>query len=106
MQQTHGSRGPKDTALLEMVNNRQLILYDAPELRQMTAGADAKELGNGLVFLKKASGRAKIDLLVALSNCADEAAYYQPAVVVSQVVPASRLLEGHPLKAYYGKGFL
>jgi hypothetical protein len=71
--QTHSSRGPKDTALYEMVANRQLMLYDDPELKQAAAGANAKELGNGLLFLKKASGRAKIDLLVALANVANEA---------------------------------
>jgi phage terminase large subunit-like protein len=58
-----------------MVNNRQLMLYDHPDLKKAAAGANAKELGNRLIFLKKASGRAKIDLLVALSNCADEAIF-------------------------------
>ena len=47
------------------------------------AGASAKELGNGLIFLKKASGRARIDLLVALSNCADEA--QRPHVAMSDL---------------------
>lgn len=70
--QTHASRGPKDTSLLEMVNNRQLILYDDSELRKAPAGASAKELGSGLIFIKKA-GRLKIDLLVALANVANEA---------------------------------
>lgn len=72
VQQTHGSRGPKDTALYEMTANRELVLYDHPDLRSAASGAYAKELGNGLIFLQKA-GRAKIDLLVALANCADEA---------------------------------
>lgn len=71
--QTHATRGPKDTALYEMVANRQLVLYDHPDLRGAVSGANAKELGNGLIFLQKAHGRAKIDLLVALSNCADVA---------------------------------
>ena len=70
--QTHATRGPKDTELWEMVSNRELVLYDDPELRHAAANANAKELGNGLVFLTK-SGRGKIDLLVALSNCANEA---------------------------------
>jgi hypothetical protein len=70
--QTHTTRAPKDTALLEMVNNRELMLYEDPDLRRAAAGANARELGNGLIFLKKA-GRAKIDLLVALSNVANVA---------------------------------
>jgi phage terminase large subunit-like protein len=73
VQQTHSSRGAKDTALYELVSNRQLVLYDHPDLRRAASGAHAKELGNGLLFLQKAGGRAKIDLLVALSNCANEA---------------------------------
>jgi hypothetical protein len=80
--QTHSNRGPKDTALYEMVSNRQLMLYDHPDLRKAAAGASAKELGNGLLFLKKASGRAKIDLLVALSNVADEARRNEPTVMI------------------------
>jgi len=72
--QTHSSRGPKDTRLYELISNRQLVLYDHPDLKYAAAGANAKELGNGQIFLQKASGRAKIDLLVALANCADEAA--------------------------------
>lgn len=71
--QTHATRGPKDTALYEMVANRQLVLYDHPDLRNAAGGANVKELGNGMLFLRKASGRSKIDLLVALSNCASEA---------------------------------
>ena len=70
--QTHASRGPRDTALYEMAVTRRLVLYDDPDLRNMAAFADAKELGNGQLFIKK-SGRGKIDLLVALSNCAMEA---------------------------------
>jgi hypothetical protein len=70
--QTHQTRGPKDTALYEMAVNRELVLYDDPEIRKAVAGATAKELGNGLLFIGKA-GRQKIDLLVALSNCANEA---------------------------------
>ncbi len=75
--QTHSSRGPKDTALLEIASNRQLMLYDHPDLRTMASGAAAKELGSGLIFLKKA-GRAKIDLLIALSNVANEAIFAAP----------------------------
>lgn len=73
VQQTFAGRGPKDTTLFQLASNRQLVLYDHPELRYAAAGASAKELGNGLIFLKKAGGRLKIDLLVALSNVADEA---------------------------------
>jgi hypothetical protein len=75
--QTHATRGPKDTALWEMVANRELVLYDDPELRKAAASATAKELGNGMIFLGKA-GRGKIDLLVALANVADEARYKNP----------------------------
>jgi len=71
--QTRSTRAPKDTRLWEMVTNRELVLYDDPDVRNMAAGANAQELGDGRLFLKKASGRSKIDLLVALSNCADEA---------------------------------
>jgi hypothetical protein len=70
--QTHATRGPKDTALYEMAVNKELVLYDHPEIRQAAAGANARELGNGLIFLQKA-GRGTIDFLIALSNCADEA---------------------------------
>lgn len=68
--QTHATRGPKDTALQQMVGDRELILYPDPDIAGAAAGANAKELGNGLIFLKKA-GRLKIDLLVALSNVTD-----------------------------------
>jgi phage terminase large subunit-like protein len=71
--QTHSGRGPKDTALFELIANRRLVLYDHPDVRTAAQFADAKELGNGLVFLTK-SKRGKIDLLVALSLCANEAA--------------------------------
>ena len=71
--QTRSTRAPKDSRLFEMVANRELMLYDHPELRKMAAGANAQELGDGRIFLKKASGRSQIDLLVALSNCANEA---------------------------------
>jgi phage terminase large subunit-like protein len=70
--QTHASRGPKDTRLYEAICNRELLLYDHADLRNATAGASAKELGNGLIFIQKA-GRLKIDLLIALANCVDEA---------------------------------
>lgn len=70
--QTHSSRGPRDTRLYEAVANRELVLYDDPDLEAAASGANAKELGNGMIFLQKA-GRAKIDLLIALSNCASEA---------------------------------
>jgi hypothetical protein len=76
--QTHGSRGPKDTALYEMAVNGELVLYDHPDLKLATAGASAKELPNNQIFLQKAGGRLKIDLLVALSNCANEARDYVP----------------------------
>jgi hypothetical protein len=79
--QTHSTRAPKDTALLEIASNRQLMLYDDNELRHAASGANAKELGNGLIFLKKASGRSKIDLLIALSNVADEPIYKKPAEI-------------------------
>lgn len=79
--QTHSTRGPKDTALLDMVNGRQLMLYPHADLTNLASKAHAKELGNGLIFLKKASGRAKIDLLIALSNVASEAIYNQPGKV-------------------------
>lgn len=72
--QTHGIRGPRDTALLELVNNRRLVLYAHSDFEHLSSKAAVKELGNGLIFIKKASGRAKIDLLIALSNCASEAA--------------------------------
>jgi len=70
--QTQATRGDKDTTLYEMAINSDLVLYDHPDLRNMASHAAAKELGDGRIFLKKA-GRGKIDLLVALSNCADEA---------------------------------
>ena len=76
--QTHASRGPKDTALYDLAVNGQLVLYDAPEIRKATTSASAKELGNGLLFIQKA-GRGRIDLLIALSNCASEAANPMPA---------------------------
>jgi hypothetical protein len=69
--QTHASRGPKDTALFELAANGQLVLYDDPELKAMASAASARELGNGLLWIEK-GGRGKIDLLIALSNCADE----------------------------------
>lgn len=71
--QSQASRGPRDTALLELINDRKLMLYDHPDFHHLSSKAMAKELGNGMVFLKKASGRAKIDLLIALSNCTSEA---------------------------------
>ncbi len=97
--QTHANRGPKDTALLEMAHNGQLVLYDAPELKNAAAGANAKELGNGLIFLRKASGRAKIDLLVALSNVGSEALYPSPP-------PAGDLVEYDETEVFniYGVG--
>lgn len=71
VKQTHATRGPKDTALYEIATRGGLVLYNDQELSNMTAGASAKELGNGMIYLQKAGGRSKIDLLVALSNCAD-----------------------------------
>lgn len=71
--QTHASRGPKDSSLFQLAADGDLVLYPDKELENMAAGAAAKELGNGMIFLKKSGGRAKIDLLIALSNCADVA---------------------------------
>jgi hypothetical protein len=70
--QSHSNRGPKDTTLYELAASGKLILYDNEDLRNMASGASAKELSNGQIYLAKAGGRSKIDLLVALSNCADE----------------------------------
>jgi len=70
--QTHGSRGPRDTSLWELAVNGELVLYDDDELKYAASYASAKELGNGLLFITK-TGRGKIDLLVALSNCASAA---------------------------------
>jgi hypothetical protein len=70
--QTHGSRGPHDTTLYELVVNRRLVLYDMPEIRGMARFANAKELGDGRIFITKAA-RGKIDALIALSNCASPA---------------------------------
>lgn len=70
--QNHSVRGPKDTYLQQLAQDRRLMLYPNPELETMVAGASAREIGNSLIFLKKASGRSQIDLLVALSNCADQ----------------------------------
>jgi len=66
--QTRSSRAPHDTRLYEAIVNQELALYPDKDLRTMALGASAVELGNELLFLKKA-GRAKIDLLIALSNC-------------------------------------
>ncbi len=71
--QTHATRGPKDTALYDLIADRRLVLYDHPDLKYAAAGANAKELGDGMLFLQKASGRSKIDLLIALANVADVA---------------------------------
>ena len=68
--QTHKSRGPKDTALYEMILSRRLVVYDHPDLRSLAGNASAKTLPDGRLFLQKA-GRGKIDLLVAISNVAD-----------------------------------
>ena len=57
---------PKDTALHDMIADRRLVLYDHPDLRGAARFANAKELGNGLLFLCKSGGRGKID---ALSLC-------------------------------------
>ena len=78
--QTRSTRGAKDTTLWELASTGRLALYDDPELRRMAAGANATELGDGRLFLRKASGRSKIDLLIALSNVADEIAS-EPGVV-------------------------
>jgi hypothetical protein len=65
--QTHGSRGPSDTALYELARNGDLVLYDNDELAGAASYASAKELDNGLLFITK-TGRGKIDLLIAMSN--------------------------------------
>ena len=88
--QTHGSRGPKDTALWEMAVNGELVLYDDDQLRYAASYASAKELGNGLLFITK-TGRGKIDLLIALSNCASEARQQQRALDPSLVERAVNL---------------
>lgn len=67
--QTHASRGPRDTRLMDLINSRKLVLYDDPDIHNLASQARAKELPNGQIFLKKASGRSKIDLLIAMSNC-------------------------------------
>lgn len=72
--QSHASRGPKDTYLYDAIMGRRLVLYDHPDIKNLASQAQAKELPNGQIFLKKASGRSKIDLLIALSNCAQSAA--------------------------------
>ena len=64
--------GPRDTRLYDLAINKDLVLYDDPDVRNAAAYATAKELGNGLLFIKK-KGRGKIDLLIALSNCASAA---------------------------------
>jgi len=102
--QTHSTRGPKDTALLDMVNGRQLMLYPHADLTDLASKAHAKELGNGLIFLKKASGRSKIDLLIALSNVANEAIYNKPAIL--QILPINPFYGGgedYPPMRLYGK---
>jgi phage terminase large subunit-like protein len=66
--QTHRSRGPADTALWQLARDGMLILYDDPELRAAVTSANAKELGNGQLFIQKASARGRVDLLVAMSN--------------------------------------
>lgn len=71
--QTHATRGPKDTGLYTLVCDQRLVLYDHPDLKWAAAGANAQALPNGQLFLKKSSGRSKIDLLVALANVADVA---------------------------------
>lgn len=71
--QTHASRGPKDTGLLDLVHTQKLVLYQHPDIKNLSSQAQSKELGNGQIFLRKASGRSRIDLLIALSNCASEA---------------------------------
>lgn len=73
--QTHSSRGPKDTTLYNLIQARRLMLYPHDDLKHLAAKANARELGNGLIFLKKASTRGKIDLLVSLSNVTSECAY-------------------------------
>ena len=70
--QSHSSRAPRDTWLWEAVHDGRLVLYDHPQIRGAASGAIARELGTGQIFLSKRS-RAKIDALVALSNCASAA---------------------------------
>ena len=64
-----------------------LVLYDDPDVRDAAAHASAKELGNGLLFIKKA-GRGRVDLLVALSLCASEAqrvTRYRPSLPLEEL---------------------
>lgn len=70
--QTHKSRGPRDTALQEMVKNKELVLYENDDVKSAPSGAICRELPTGGVYLKK-RGRLRIDLLVALANVAVEA---------------------------------
>lgn len=66
-------RAGKDTLLQQLVNDRRLMLYSHSDLNALSSMAIVEELANGLVFIKKAARRQKIDLLIALSNCCDEA---------------------------------
>jgi phage terminase large subunit-like protein len=70
VRQTHASRGPHDTLLHELATGKRLVLYDHPDLTGAARFANAKELGDGRLFITKSKGRGKIDLLIALSNCA------------------------------------
>lgn len=71
--QSHASRGPRDTLLEQLIKDRRLVLYDHPEVKRAAAGASAKTLPNGMIFLTKPGRRKKIDFMVSLSNCTYEA---------------------------------
>lgn len=73
VKQTHSTRGPKDTFLLSLVEDQRILIPGVGGWRDLAAQASVKELGNNLVFIIKSQGRkSKIDLLIALSNVADE----------------------------------
>jgi phage terminase large subunit-like protein len=67
MPQSLSARGEADTELWRAICNKTLVLYDDDEVRRATAGASAKELPDGRLFLQKSSGRSRIDFLVSLS---------------------------------------
>lgn len=80
-------RAAKDTMLQQLVNDRRLMLYNHPDLANLSSQAIVEELANGLVFIKKAGRRQKIDLLIALSNCCEEAT--RPPKVAAPILVGS-----------------
>jgi len=62
--------GPLGQGLYNLVQDGRLAYYPDGELEQMTAGAMAKEIPQGLHIVK---GMGKVDLLVSLSFCAGPA---------------------------------